>query len=103
MADRMKLPSEIETPLDRRAMTIDILAAEIERKNRTIKAWRIKYDELESQRWQEKHDELKAQLRKMKRRFAGLKINHEYSWGRVKDLEGRLNKANGKAKDERLR
>ena len=42
----MKLPSEIETPLDRRAMTIDILAAEIERKNRTIKSWRIKFDEM---------------------------------------------------------
>ena len=42
----MKLPSEIETPLDRRAMTIDILAAEIERKNRTIKSWRIRVDEL---------------------------------------------------------
>ena len=46
MADRMKLPSEIETPLDRRAMTIDILSAEIERKNRTIKSWRIRVDEL---------------------------------------------------------
>ena len=96
----MKLPSEIETPLDRRAMTIDILAAEIERKNRTIKAWRMKYDESESQCWKEKHDELKVQLRKMTRRLRDIKTNSVYSWGRVKELEDRLNKANGKDVEE---
>ncbi len=32
-----KYPHEIETPLDRRAMTIDILAGELERKNKSIK------------------------------------------------------------------
>ena len=37
-----KYPSEIETPLDRRAMTIDIMAGEIERKNKSIKYWREK-------------------------------------------------------------
>ena len=37
-----KYPYEIETPLDRRAMTIDILAGEIERKNKSIKYWREK-------------------------------------------------------------
>ena len=43
---RNKYPSEIETPLDRRAMTIDILAGEIERKNNTIIAWRKKVEDL---------------------------------------------------------
>jgi|TARA_Y100000310_G_C20679163_1_gene814875 hypothetical protein len=33
-----------DTPLDRRAKTIDILATEIERKNNTIKCWRKKGD-----------------------------------------------------------
>ena len=42
----MKYPSEIETPLDRRAMTIDILAGELERKNRNVAAWRKKVEEL---------------------------------------------------------
>ena len=37
-----KYPSEIETPLDRRAMTIDILAGEIVRKNKSITYWRKK-------------------------------------------------------------
>ena len=42
----MKYPSEIETPLDRRAMTIDILASELERKNRNVGAWRKRVEEL---------------------------------------------------------
>ena len=42
----MKYPSEIETPLDRRAMTIDILAGELERKNRNTAAWRKRVEEL---------------------------------------------------------
>jgi len=37
-----KYPTDIETPLDRRAMTIDILAGEIARKNKSIKYWREK-------------------------------------------------------------
>ena len=37
-----KYPYEIETPLDRRAMTIDILAGEVERKNKHIKYWKEK-------------------------------------------------------------
>ena len=41
-----KYPYEIETPLDRRAATIDILAGELERKNRNIGGWRKKVDEL---------------------------------------------------------
>ena len=42
----MKYPSEIETPLERRAMTIDILAGELERKNRSAGAWRKRVEEL---------------------------------------------------------
>jgi|MDSZ01.1.fsa_nt_gb septal ring factor EnvC (AmiA/AmiB activator) len=83
MADRMKLPSEIDTPLDRRAMTIDVLASEIERKNRTIKAWRIKCDELE-----EKIGELENDNQMMGEELAELQTKK---------------KSNGKAKDERLR
>ena len=40
-----KYPYEIETPLDRRAMTIDILAGEVERKNKSISYWRKKAEE----------------------------------------------------------
>ena len=42
----MKYPFEIDTPLDRRAMTIDILAGELERKNINIAGWRKKVEEL---------------------------------------------------------
>ena len=37
-----KYPYDIETPLDRRAMTIDILAGEVARKNKSISYWRKK-------------------------------------------------------------
>ena len=37
-----KYPTDIETPLDRRAMTIDILAGEIARKNKSISYWKEK-------------------------------------------------------------
>ena len=40
-----KYPSDIETPLDRRAMSIDILTGEIVRKNKTISYWKKKAEE----------------------------------------------------------
>ena len=54
-----KYPYDIETPLDRRAMTIDILAGEIERKNRSIAGWRKRAEELK-----EKVEELSGDLKK---------------------------------------
>jgi len=87
----MKLPSEIDNTIDRRAQTIDILAAEIERKNRTIKAWRMKYDESESQSWKEKHDKLKVQLKKMTRLFKSAKMGADHVWGQLQELKTRIN------------
>jgi|TARA_Y100000310_G_C20498192_1_gene722589 hypothetical protein len=75
----MKLPSEIETPLDRRAMTIDILAAEIERKNRTIKKWRQRFDEMQEKYETEIHlvvDEL-SQLKAKKKSNGKAKLNED--------------------------
>ena len=75
----MKLPSEIDTPLDRRAMTIDILASEIERKNRTIKSWRIKFDEMQEKYEAEIHlvvDEL-SQLKAKKKSNGKAKVNED--------------------------
>ena len=40
-----KYPYDIETPLDRRAMSIDILTGEIVRKNKTISYWKKKAEE----------------------------------------------------------
>ena len=79
MADRMKLPSEIDTPLDRRAMTIDVLASEIERKNRTIKSWRIKFDEMQEKYEGEIHvltDEL-SQITAKKKSNGKAKVNED--------------------------
>ena len=59
-----KYPYEIETPLDRRAMTIDILAGEIERKNKSIKYWKEKayYHRDYAEKFQEENIELKKHL-----------------------------------------
>ena len=54
-----KYPTDIETPLDRRAMTIDILAGELERKNRHVSGWRKRVEELK-----EKIEELTEDLKK---------------------------------------
>ena len=99
----MKLPSEIETPLDRRAMTIDILAAEIERKNRTIKAWRMKYDESESQSWKKKYDQLKVQIVKLRRSNRSYQYWQRQEDQRQKEINeeyARQKEANGKDVEE---
>ena len=59
-----KYPYDIETPLDRRAMTIDILAGEIERKNKSIKYWKEKayYHRDYAEKFQEENIELKKHL-----------------------------------------
>jgi len=92
----MQLPSEMDSPLDRRAQTIDILTAEIERKNRTIKAWRIKYDELEekTELLQDEVKELKAEIYKWQLELYGK--SGEYPKWFVK--KNQKKKANGKAK-----
>ena len=56
-----KYPYDIETPLDRRAMTIDILAGELERKNRHVSGWRKRVEELK-----EKIEELSGDLKKVR-------------------------------------
>ena len=56
-----KYPTDIETPLDRRAMTIDILAGELERKNRNVSGWRKRVEELK-----EKIEELSGDLKKVR-------------------------------------
>ena len=106
MADRMKLPSEIETPLDRRAMTIDILSAEIERKNRTIKSWRIKCDELEEKcaglqdDWNSADaicDKQLFEIRELKKEIKRWELAKKYD--EVLTNERKLNKkSNGKCK-----
>ena len=40
----MKFPFDIDTPLDRRAATIDILAGELERKNKNTAGWLRKFE-----------------------------------------------------------
>ena len=70
-----KYPSDIETPLDRRAMTIDILAGELERKNRNVGAWRKRVEELHT-RINELEEEVltvEEQLRLAKEKSSELK------------------------------
>ena len=56
-----KYPADIETPLDRRAMTIDILAGEVARKNKSISYWRKK-----AQTFLDKCEELSGDLKKVR-------------------------------------
>ena len=56
-----KYPTDIETPLDRRAMTIDILAGEVARKNKSISYWRKK-----AEAFLDKCEELSGDLKKVR-------------------------------------
>ena len=56
-----KYPADIETPLDRRAMTIDILAGEVARKNKSISYWRRRAEE-----FRDKCEELSEDLKKVR-------------------------------------
>jgi len=83
----MQLPSEMDSPLDRRAQTIDILTAEIERKNRTIKAWRIKYDELE-----EKTELLQDEVKELKVDMKEINKQNSEILRLIGRIEGAMNK-----------
>ena len=56
-----KYPADIDTPLDRRAKTIDILAGEVARKNKSISYWRKK-----AETFLDKCEELSGDLKKVR-------------------------------------
>jgi len=62
-----KYPSDIETPLDRRAMTIDIIAGEIMRKNKSITYWREKaeYHRDHAVKFQSESEELHQRINEL--------------------------------------
>ena len=64
-----KYPHEIETPLDRRAMTIDILAGELERKNKSIKYWKEKayYHRDYAEKFQSETEELHKRINELEK------------------------------------
>ena len=99
----MKYPPEIETPLDRRAMTIDILAGELERKNRSAGAWRKRVEELHA-RINELEEEVLAveeQLKLSKEKSSELKKLKKLNFFASRLRRGTINKKrasnNGKA------
>jgi predicted nucleic acid-binding Zn-ribbon protein len=95
-----KYPYEIETPLDRRAMTIDILAGELERKNKNTAAWRKKVEELHT-----RINELENDCLMLEEKISGLETKQNfYPSSRLKRTmrkkrSSNIGKANGKAYD----
>ena len=63
----MKYPTDIETPLDRRAATIDILAGVIERNHKSIKLWREKaeYHRDHAVKFQSESEELHTRINEL--------------------------------------
>ena len=63
----MKYPIDIETPLDRRAATIDILAGVIERNHKHIKYWKEKafYHRDHAMKFQSETEELHQRINEL--------------------------------------
>ena len=89
-----KYPYEIETPLDRRAMTIDILAGEIERKNKSIKYWREKaeYHRDKCAEFQKANEELLEENEGISSACARMEENCEGKIQQIEALEEEIEK-----------
>ena len=92
-----KYPTDIETPLDRRAMTIDILAGEIARKNKSIKYWREKaeYHRDYAVRFQEECEGLELKIYETEKELKKYK-------GDLTTESHERNKLNGKGKIKKI-